>query len=131
MLLISSLNVQLYTILFFRFPGLEIKDDFPSLISLLSSPAPDSRINSQIFQDYDYSPCNVLGFKKATQICDFGYFPDPGNNMCYGIIVITSDQGIKYKNASQYCTGNARLLKLNSVEEIRNLESLLKTGIVF
>ena len=114
-----------------RFPGLDISNDFPSLISLLSSPAPDSRIATQISNNYDYSPCNVVGLKNATPICDFGYFPDPYNKMCYGLILISPDQNIMIGNASQYCNGDAKLLNLNSEEDINNLESLLTTGRIF
>ena len=81
-----------------------------------------------ISQSYDYSPCNVLGDQNATQICNFGYFPDPGNSMCYGLIIITPDQNIMIGNASQYCNGNAKLLNLNSQKEIINLKELLQTG---
>jgi hypothetical protein len=115
----------------YRLPGLEIEDDFSSLISLMSSPAPDSRITTMISQSHDYSPCKVLGNKNATQICDFGYFPDSDNAMCYGLIQISPDQNIIIGNARQYCTGNANLLNLNSKEDIHNLEELLQKGKIF
>ncbi len=111
-----------------RFPGLNISDDFPSLISLLSSPAPDSKIASQISHDYYYSPCNVLGLKNATQACDFGYFPDPGHKMCYGLILISAEQNVMIGNASKYCNGDAKILSLNSVDDIDNLQKFLRTG---
>ncbi len=94
----------------------------------MSSPAPDSRITTLISQSHAYSPCNVLGNKNATPLCDFGYFPDPENKTCYGLNLISLKEKIVIGNASQYCTGNSKLLNLNSNEEISNLEHLMQTG---
>ncbi len=114
-----------------RFPGLNVTADFPTLISLLSSPAPDSKIASQISHDYYYGPCNVLGLINATLPCDFGYYPDPNQTLCYGSNLITKDQIITIGNTSEYCNGGATLLNLNTVDEIKNLETFLKTGKIF
>ena len=53
--------------IFLRFPGFSPADDFPNLISLMASPAPDSKLSTMIATNHGTFCYNVLKLYEVSE----------------------------------------------------------------